>query len=73
MFTYTDTAPGMGPSFDTIVSPEGRTFVEIRGDELGSEDAYRQLLDSFEHTDVNTLALGDAGERGAAEQPRRNR
>ncbi len=54
MFTYTDTAPGKGPSFDTIVSPEGKTFVEIRGDELGSEDAYRQLLDSFEHTDVNT-------------------
>jgi hypothetical protein len=54
MFTYTDTAAGMGPSFDTIVSPEGKTFVEIRGDALGSEDAYRQLLDSFEHTDVNT-------------------
>jgi hypothetical protein len=54
MFTYTDTAPGKGPSFDTIVSPEGKTFVEIQADELGSEDAYRQLLDSFEHTDVNT-------------------
>lgn len=54
MFTYTDTAPGKGPSFDTIVSPGGRTFVEIQADELGSEDAYRQLLDSFERTDVNT-------------------
>jgi hypothetical protein len=54
MFTDTGTAPGMGPSFDTLVSPEGKTFVEIRGDELGSEDAYRQLLDSFERTDVNT-------------------
>jgi hypothetical protein len=54
MYTETDTAAGMGPSFDTIVSPEGKTFVEIRGDALGSEDAYRQLLDSFEHTDVNT-------------------
>jgi hypothetical protein len=54
MFISTDTAAGMGPSFDTIVSPEGKTFVEIRGDELGGEDAYHQLLDSFEHTDVNT-------------------
>jgi hypothetical protein len=54
MFADYGTAPGMGPSFDTVVSPEGKTFVEIRGDALGSEDAYRQLLDSFEHTDVNT-------------------
>ncbi len=54
MFTYTDTAAGKGPSFDTIVSPDGKTFVEIRAAELGSEDVYRQLLDSFEHTDVNT-------------------
>jgi hypothetical protein len=54
MFTDTNTGAGVGPSFDTVVAPEGKTFVEIRGDDLGSEDAYRGLLDSFERTDVDT-------------------
>lgn len=53
MFTYTGTSTG-SPDFDTLVSPEGKTFVEIRGDQLGNEDAYRQLIDTLQPTDVNT-------------------
>ena len=53
IFRYDDTATG-SPDFTTIVAPEGKTFIEIRGDALGSEDAYLRLLHGLQPTDVNS-------------------
>lgn len=44
---------GESTNFATMLPPQGDVFIEIRGD-LGSEDAYREILDSLEQTDVET-------------------
>lgn len=44
---------GQTTDFATMLPPSGPTFVEIRGD-LGSEEAYREILDSLEQADVDT-------------------
>lgn len=53
LFRYDDTSTG-SPDFTTIIAPQGKTFVEVRGDALGSQDAYLDLLHSLQPTDVNT-------------------
>lgn len=42
-----------GADFATMLPPQGNVFVEIRGD-LGSEDAYREILGSLQSTSVET-------------------
>lgn len=53
MFRNDDTSTG-SPNFTTLIPPQGGSFLEIRGDELGSEDAYLDLVHSLEPTDVET-------------------
>ena len=53
MFRYDDTSSG-SPDFTTIIPPQGKTFIEVRGDALGSEDAYMGLLQSLQPTDVDS-------------------
>jgi hypothetical protein len=53
MFRYDDTSTG-SPDFTTLIPPQGKSFLEVRGDALGSEDAYLELLYSLQPTDVDT-------------------
>jgi hypothetical protein len=49
MFRYAGTS-----DFTTLLRPQGKSFVEIRADGLGSADAYMALVQSLEPTDVET-------------------
>lgn len=49
MFRYAGTS-----DFTTMLPPQGKSFLEIRADGLGSQDAYLALVQSLQPTDVET-------------------